>query len=72
MESVHPCLGVLDARDFGTEITSFSFTDDGTPLIDSTAKYAFCSAELGIDTGNLTASAAFSHPDDEPLFIDSS
>ncbi|CBQ69728.1 conserved hypothetical protein [Sporisorium reilianum SRZ2] len=68
--SVHTRLNVFEATDFGTDIPSFNFADDGTPLLDGTAEYALWSTGLGVDAGDLTASSAFSYPNDDLALID--
>ncbi|CDS00453.1 hypothetical protein [Sporisorium scitamineum] len=69
--SVHTRLNVFEATDFGADIPSFSFADNGTPLLDGTAEYALWSTGLGVEAGNLAASSAFSYPNDELALIDS-
>lgn len=71
LQSSHTRLNVFEASDFGADIPSFTFADDGTPLLDDTSSYALWSAGLGVDNGDLSVSSAFAYPNDELAQIDS-
>ncbi|GAC98362.1 potential zinc finger protein [Pseudozyma hubeiensis SY62] len=69
--SVHTRLNVFEASEYG-EVPSFSFADDGTPLLDAATEYGLWSTGLGgLDDGNLANSSAFPYPHDDLAVLDS-
>ncbi|SPO32744.1 related to CRZ1 - activator of stress genes [Ustilago trichophora] len=68
--SVHTRLNVFEASDYGAEIPSFTFAEDGTPLLDGSTEYGLWSTSLGVDAGDLSASSAFAYPDEELALIE--
>ncbi|KAJ1018072.1 hypothetical protein NDA16_004941 [Ustilago loliicola] len=70
--SVHTRMNVFEASNYGADIPSFTFAEDGTPLLDSATEYGLWSTGLGIDAGDLSGSSAFAYPEDDPALMDPS
>lgn len=68
---MHTRLNVFEESGFSTDVPSFTFADDGTPLLDGTTEYGLWSTGLAVDAGDLSASSAFAYPDDELALLES-
>ncbi len=65
-------MNVFEASDYGADIPTFTFADDGTPLLDAATEYGLWSTGLGVDAGDFSTSSAFGYPEEELAFAEGS